>query len=227
MARNATVPGAALLLVLACNGAFAADDLCVSCAGPAATYRCQVDPAAGLTQGAADPRAQLLCITELAKLGKHETCAVDRAASTACSGPVRIVAPVTPYPADPGTAAGAAPPMRPAVQGAAAANEQAAINPPSVDGAAKPTDDAPPKTVEELVKKSSLPPPTGLQEAGKTIAKTADSAGAAVTDTAKAAGEAVTGTAKTAGDAVGKAGSAVGGVAKKSWDCVTSLFSKC
>lgn len=206
-------------------------DLCVSCNGPAQTYRCQVDGPAGVAVGATDPRAQVLCITEIARQGGHETCSVDRSKSNACDGPIKVVTPP-----DEGLAAV---PMTPVTGGAAAdrgpaageaRRETAAVPPPPAlappKAAAVPAEGEP-RTVEEMVDKSGVSPKTGLQKAGQTIAKTANSAGEAVSGTAKAAGEVVTGTAKSAGDAVGQAGSAVGGAAKKSWDCVTSLFTKC
>ena len=41
------------------------------------------------------------------------------------------------------------------------------------------------------------------------------------------AGETVVGGAKTAGEKIGNAGSAVGSAAKRTWDCLVSLFKDC
>lgn len=212
---------AGVAVQLAALAGAAAHDLCVSCNGPAQTYRCQIVGAQGAAIGATDPRAQVLCITEIARQGGHETCTVDRGKADACDGQVKVITP----PDEGFAAAVERPPM--AVE---THRETAAV--PATPGllppkAAMAPAEGEPRTVEEMVDKSGTSPKTGLQKAGQTIAKTANSAGEAVSDTAKAAGEAVTGTAKSASDAVGQAGSAVGGAAKKSWDCVTSLFKKC
>ncbi len=75
------------------------------------------------------------------------------------------------------------------------------------DGAAEGAEPAPkaPRTVEELAKKTVETSQQGLETAGK----------------------AVTGTAKKAGEKVEEAGGAVGRAAKKTWDCMLSLFSDC
>jgi hypothetical protein len=80
------------------------------------------------------------------------------------------------------------------------------VNGPPPDGAPPPeraAGDKPPKTVQEMVEKSSV------------------SAGLA--ETQKTAGNA----AKSAGTALEKAGSAVGSAAKTSWKCLSSFFSNC
>jgi hypothetical protein len=43
----------------------------------------------------------------------------------------------------------------------------------------------------------------------------------------KKAGESISGSAQKAGEQIGSAGSAVGNAAKKTWNCLTSLFSDC
>lgn len=230
MTRAVYGGSAGVAVLLAGVAGAAAQDLCVSCNGPAQTYRCQISGTHGTAIGTTDPRAQVLCITEIARQGGHETCTVDRGKADTCDGPVKVVTPP-----DEGFAAAPPPPS-----GAAAVERPPAAVDPNRETAAVPATpgllppkaamapaEGEPRTVEEMVGKSGVTPKTGLQKAGQTIAKTANSAGEAVSDTAKAAGEAVTGTAKSAGDAVGQAGSAVGGAAKKSWDCVTSLFKKC
>ena len=176
-----------LLLLLAgcvallCHGAPArAAEYCVSCSGPDATYRCKIE---GTPDGSGeDPRAQLLCIRQLAESGAHESCSVARTASYPCPGDLWVIAgPVGEIVPPPATAEPAASPAAPA---------------PPADGNpdGQPDPQAPPKTVKE-----------GLKKAGETIS----------------------GTAEKAGEQIGNAGSAVGNAAKKTWNCLTSLFSDC
>ena len=77
---------------------------------------------------------------------------------------------------------------------------------------------------------SDLPPMAeeqakpGVPDTVEALAKeTVESSGAGL----KKAGEAVTGSAKAAGEQIGKAGDAVAGAAKKTWGCLTSLFTDC
>lgn len=63
-----------------------AGEVCVSCAGPDAVYRCQAE---GF--GPEDTRAQVACITELARLEGHRSCGVDRRPAGPCDGPLKIV----------------------------------------------------------------------------------------------------------------------------------------
>src|SRR5690349_4877573 len=74
----------------------AASEYCVVCAGPDATYRCQVGGVAP-TGRETDPRLQLLCISEIAKSGAHDSCSIDRKATSAgageaCPGELRVIA---------------------------------------------------------------------------------------------------------------------------------------
>lgn len=180
--RSSTVLAAAgALLLLASNHVLEAEEYCVTCAGPEATYRCEVE---GTPAGqGSDPRSQLQCITALAQSGGHESCAVSRAGTEPCDGVLKVIAPSTldvpPEAADQANVEMPAP-AEPAPPDAAA-------------GAAEP-----PRTVEELAKSTVQSSKAGLEKAG----------------------EAVVGGAKGAGSAVGTA-------AKKTWDCLASLFSDC
>ncbi len=218
MCRDAAAFRAAIWMLVAAAGSAQAEDLCVRCSEPAATYRCAADASAGVSANASAAGLQLLCIKELARQGGHATCAVERTAAGACDGQLRVVAPAAA--ATPGEVVAKA--AEPAAPGKPPGPD---LEPPQSAGSQ--STGGPPRTVEEMVDQSQIAEKTGLQEAGKTIAKTANAAGEVVTGTAKAAGDVVTGTAKTAGGAVGKAGNAVGSAAKKSWDCVTSLFKDC
>jgi hypothetical protein len=64
---------------------------------------------------------------------------------------------------------------------------------------------APPQTVEALAKQSAAQSKKDWDETAEKVKETA----------------------KVAGQGIETAGSVVGGAAKKTWDCMTSLFSKC
>ena len=211
-----TILGAAAPVLLA--GAAAAEDYCVVCVSPSAMYRCEIK---GTPEGrGVNPKAQLYCITEIAKRGGHESCLVSKSAPVPCPGLMVLLD----GPGDAGATVGEAHPQirdsgtgepvaeTPLPAGAQGGSEAAPATPeqgeakgsPSIAGAPK-NDPAAPKTVEEL--------------AGKTVEATKDGiskAGSAVTGTAKKAGDAITGTAEKAGDA-----------AKSTWKCISSFFSNC
>jgi hypothetical protein len=177
-----------------------AQEYCVTCSAPDATYRCVVS---GDSSAAHSSRAQLLCITELAQSGHHASCSAGRNPSTGCPGELRTVAfpPGTdlrapplaetpPAAAPPGMGAYAPPPV-PATPGSPP--QPAPGAPPGVTEAPPPAD-AEPKTVEELAKKTVESTGQGLKKAGDVV-----------TDT----------------------GNAIGNAAKKTWKCVASLFGDC
>src|SRR5262245_9391092 len=84
-----------------------ATEYCVSCAGPDAIYRCEIE---GTPEGAGtDPKAQILCTTELAKSGGHENCAVSRGSTVPCPGETRLLAAPIPEPGPPPTIGADAP----------------------------------------------------------------------------------------------------------------------
>lgn len=156
-----TVGGGAALACSVLVLPSAADDYCVACRGPAATYHCIVD-----TLGPADPQAtRLACISQLARSGGHEACSLKVDRAQVCSGTVRHIDLAGP-PTD------ATPPQR--------APEQAAAP-------AEPANAEPPATVEEAMRRA----------------------------------------AKSTGDGVANAGKSIGDGAKKTWNCVASLFKSC
>lgn len=67
----------------------------------------------------------------------------------------------------------------------------------------------PPKTVEELAKRTAKSTKNGFEKAGDTVVKTAKNAGKAVGNVAK------------------KVGDGVSGAAKKTWKCLSTLFGDC
>ena len=115
-----------------------AGELCVTCSGPAASYRCALegdDPAKPV-----NPGLQLLCIRELAARGGHTSCSIDRArAAGPCDAPrVTVARPPEGALADvPPQPLADAPAREPAPAPGEAASEK------------------PPATVEELAKASA------------------------------------------------------------------------
>lgn len=197
------MPRLRLILAGAClpaglSGLAGAAEYCVTCEGPPALYRCVID---GQPEGAGkDPRASLYCISEMARQGNHERCAVSRGAPFPCPGLTALVEPqpqgarpppehAAPYP-DPQS-----PDTLPEVE---VETETTAAKAPE-----EPT--KVPRTVEELAGQTVRSSKEGLEKAGQAIG----------------------GTAKKAGESLGKAGSAIGQAASNTWSCITSLFTAC
>jgi hypothetical protein len=147
---------------------------------------------------AEDPGARLACIKEMAAAGGHASCSVRRAAAGPCQGPIATLA---------------LPP--PAVVNEAPAEEPRPVPAPVAPlpaGAHPPAEPVPPPGGTTVIEKTSDPtrepvPPvkTNLDKAGDAVSKVA----------------------KSAGRQIEKAGEAVGGAAKKTWDCMSSMFKDC
>ena len=144
-----------------------AQEFCVACTGPDATYRCQIANA-GPEQTQSYTAA---CTGALQREGKHRACAVRGGTVLECVGPVKRVD-ILGKPAKQ-TPAGDAAPKEPYVL----------AEPP------KPAPDPaqPPKTVEEAVRRA----------------------------------------AKSTSDGMAKTGEAISSGARKTWTCLTSLFTGC
>lgn len=175
-----------------------AAEMCVKCSDPDASYDCVLNGA-----NSADTVAKLYCITALAKVGPHGSCAIDRNSVSPCQGERKEFT----IPASTDGVWGDAPQhdaatdtLRPQDRASPGPDAEHPHGEPPPEQAAS---DAPPKTVQEMVEKGSV------------------SAGLA--ETQKTAGNA----AKSAGTALEKAGSAVGSAAKTSWKCLSSFFSNC
>ncbi|HXF54244.1 MAG TPA: hypothetical protein VNK52_08995 [Hyphomicrobiaceae bacterium] len=165
-------------------------EICVICTSPPATYRCTVEGAERVTHLRGSDRVlQYVCITELAKLGGHASCSVDRRSSGICFGELKVL--------QAGDALAAA---------EAAVGEASRRSAPPADTRADgPSDEGPPRTLEELARKSVEQSSTQLKNAGRAVKETA----------------------KSAGEQIEKAGDAVGGAVKKTWTCLKSLFADC
>ena len=109
-AITAVKAGMVVAAVLAGVRAASAQEYCVSCADPAAVYRCIIDDA----RAASGMPLQMLCVSQLAERGKHATCAVKRVTVLECDGQiVHVAMPRTSGPAAPVAAAPAPPPSAP------------------------------------------------------------------------------------------------------------------
>lgn len=201
-----------LVLASAALGASSATSLsdteyCILCNAPDASYRCVL--------GAPDPAsagAALQCIKQLAKTGGHQSCSVRRGDSAhidgVCQGEVVVVVP------EPGSLHAAPhqpPPASPGLDNSPYADEgphpieQALPADQSEEPQPEDNSSNEPKTVEELARRTAKSTQDGI----------------------KSAGDAVVDTAKNTGKQIQNAGKFVGGAVKKTWDCVTSLFSDC
>ncbi len=215
------------------SGAYEADaqEHCISCSEPDAQYSCIVQSNGTLPPEAA---SRLHCIKELARRAGHRTCSVRRqSAESGCAGERVVLAlPSLNQPDVAATQPGPLPSGAPSEVIGSDGRSVGVVAPPPVyrettrreddrgapmqsqptrgddlleDPAVSPRKDRPPQTVQELAEKAAEDSKKGVNKAGKFVVDTA----------------------KSTGKQIEKAGEAVGGAAKKTWDCVVSLFSKC
>lgn len=205
----------AWVILVAWIGPVAAQELCVVCREPDVTYRC-------VPRGATsdDPRVPLACLSEIAKSGAHADCSVSRR-NRPCDGVLREITlhgdPLVPLAVrqPPPVSPPVSPPLAPLAPGQGGlANEDQGQGAPRPDEPDK--TNAPPRTVEELASRTA-------KSAQEQLSKTTG----AVTNVAKKTGEVVGDAADTAGDAVKDVAKSAGSLAKKSWNCLTSLFNDC
>ena len=193
-------PAMAALAMALLSSAASAQEYCVTCTGPEASYRCVIGGEA--SQAARSARAQFLCITELAKAGGHASCSAARGQATPCAGETRTVMFSLADPnATPTEATVPGPVGQPSLPPAAA------ISPPPGQGLAPvelpPVGQHQPQPLPPPDETAATPSPNNQKP--NMVEDLANKTGKAVTDTGKA----------------------VGGAVKKSWDCVTSLFGNC
>ena len=170
MLRRATT--SIILVLLGTSAPAWTQEICVTCAGPDAVYRCTIEKSEKITSRLGNLAEKP--IKELARLGGHNRCAVRREAANApCPGiekQLSLSSLLENLPGQkpaPATGAEAQPVSTPPPQSAPPANPEA----------------GPPKTMEELAKR------TGTQSKEQL--------------------------------------KGVGNAASKSWECLTSLFTKC
>ncbi len=154
-----------------------AQEVCVVCTGPAAVYRCTVEKSEKLARFGAvgDKAVQQVCIKELARQSGHATCAVRRDTDTAvCNGVPRMI-PLASLLAEPPAAP--PPPAKAPPAGAAKPEVKIATPPPVAPApgtaAAPPAaKDGPPRTVEEMAKRTGEKSKEQLKDAGNAATRT-------------------------------------------------------
>jgi hypothetical protein len=138
-----------------CTARALAAEVCVVCTGPDATYRCTADQASKIERLRGGDRAlHYMCITALAKAGGHTKCRVSRDGSGFCAGEARTIGPAELEAALADGGAGAAP-------GGDEGHE----------AAPKPAQPGPPRTVEELARRTTQTSSPGapLEKASEAI----------------------------------------------------------
>ena len=138
-------------LVMSAAGQAAAQEYCVACSEPHGLYRCVIDGA----QPRGGQSLQMLCVTAMAKDGKHATCSVKRATVFECDGAVKHI----PWAAlDSGPQAETPQPL--AIQPAPKPMPAAAPNP---------APDAPPQTMVDLAKQANEKTAEQMKKAGDSV----------------------------------------------------------
>lgn len=174
--RGLALAGASLVVSIA--DLADALEYCVTCEGPPAMYRCVIG---GTEDGPGkDPSVSLHCISQMAKKGRHETCAVSRGAPFPCPGLTAVVEQPKDVPAL------AAPPSDAPASGSTERADPAGQVPPSA--AEQPA--KVPRTVEELAGETVRSSQQGLQKAGEVIGGTAKKAGEQIGNAGSAIGNA-------------------------------------
>lgn len=209
--------------VPACLPAVAAE-FCVVCGEPDGIYRCI---AAEVSAASRDTGAQLQCIQEIARRAGHKTCTIQRTADSACSGPEWVLgsagvggmAVTLPKGGGLGASRSDTPTVTPGVapEGATAPQGARSVG----DGTVRGAQSAPGVPSREL--RGSVQ--TFYPAASGSAAKSGDRPEAV--DEAANTNPRQGNPDEASPSTLDKAGKAVGGAAKKTWDCVSSLFSRC
>ena len=151
-------------------GTVAAQEVCVECSGPGASYKCSVKDGERLGQSRNGGRAlEYVCITELAKAGGHESCRASRDFAGPCIGRERVLDLA-----------------RPAGQSAVVVEPGAEVGEPAV-AAPKP----PPNTLEELARDTVAKSKEQLGEADQKMKDAAKNAGVHIEKAGSAVGDVV------------------------------------
>ncbi len=138
-------------------GPAGAQEFCVACSEPNAVYRCVID---GAKPGGGQS-LQMLCVTTLAREGRHATCGVKRGTVFDCDGPVKRVPWVALNSAPPSD--GAQAPPQPA---SGAPRPEPSANPAPTPA---PAPEGPPQTMVELAKRANEQTVQQMKKAGDTV----------------------------------------------------------
>ncbi len=144
-----------------------AQGVCVECKGPDQTYRCTIKDSEKVQNVRGIGRAaEYVCMTELARLGSHQSCRVSTAYSGPCIGVAQEL-----------DLAKLAIPEAPAADQAAKDGKSQSSEAPQP----KPADTGPPKTLEELARNTMSKSKEQISAADESMRK----AGGAVEGTLK------------------------------------------
>jgi hypothetical protein len=195
---------AATGVVLAGVSGAHAQEYCVQCAEPAATYRCVIEDA----RPGVVPSLQLHCIQRMATLGGHASCSVKRGVTVFdCDAPVKRVSVTDGLAVQPGPAG-------------------ASVSVPTIDAGANPTSSqvSVPQSPGALSQPAPVPsgaipapPPAPLvQGEPKTMLEAAQQAKAATDKQMEKANATIKSSAEKTGAGF-----------KKMFDCIGSFFKRC
>lgn len=155
------IAAAALVVAVAVPPA-AAQEVCVQCDGPMGRYRCTIAELDKVGQFKGRAKAmEYVCVTELARIGRHERCRVNRDAGSVCLGEQRVLSLSGPSAAPAETAANGA---VPAEDGGRAKNE-------------------PPRTLVEAARNTMDLSKKTAKDAGDQISQAGEAVGGAVKKT--------------------------------------------
>src|SRR5215468_4292596 len=144
-------PSLALLYALGAGSA-EGQEFCVACSDPPGIYRCVLDGA----QPRGGQSLQMLCVTAMAKEGRHATCSVKRGTVFDCDGAVKRI---------PWTA------LKPLSQPEVSSSREAPAAPakPAAAAPAAPAPDAPPQTMVDLAKQANEKTVEQMKKAGESV----------------------------------------------------------
>jgi hypothetical protein len=168
--------------LLALAGGAIAQEFCVTCTAPDASYRCLIGGEAPASARSA--RGQFLCITELAKSGGHASCSATRGQTTPCPGPTRTVM-FPPGEAGPPPLAEETAPLPPASPPLFTPAPSTQTFAPTAAPPRPPPGEPPPAVAQDA--QPPQPPP----EKPSVVEDLANKTGQAMNDTGKAVGNAV------------------------------------
>jgi hypothetical protein len=162
MAPGARQIGLALVAYAALVASADAQEYCVTCSAPTATYRCVIE---GARPGGKQP-LQTLCVTAMTKEGSHAACSVKGGTVFDCKGPVKRVSWAAYN--DPGAKEAAQEPPKPRPAQSTA-----------------PDPNQPPRTVEEMAKRASKKTAEQIEKTGENVKDQVDTLGQKMSDSTK------------------------------------------
>ncbi len=196
---------AGIFLLIAQTTTVAAVEFCVRCDNPPGTYTCAIDQAAG---GAPPAGSQFQCISEIARSRGHGTCSVTKRDQGPCGGELVVMSPDAP------PAAGI-PPTQPAD-----------LHPDEMPGLdSDDGNDWGETDVQTTNPDAPIDPDTQMSDPPTQHADQQNND--KPKGEPKTVVELAERTAESSKEGISNAGKAIGSAAKKTWDCISSLFFEC